>query len=92
MCNFKTTRLKAGPLAASIMSDTTEFKTTARNYLIARQKFLKIAEKTDGLFGNDNLVGRIGEFVAYQYLHEHNRQPKRPASKSEKGFDYICDN
>lgn len=74
------------------MNDTTEFKTTARNYLKARQDFLTIAERTDWLFGNDNLVGRIGEFIAYQYLHDHNRQPKRPKSKTEKGFDFICDN
>ena len=74
------------------MNDTTEFITTARNYLKARQDFLTIAEKTDWLFGNDNLVGRIGEFIAYQYLYDHNRQPKRPTSKTEKGFDFICDN
>ena len=74
------------------MNDTTEFKTTARNYLKSRQDFLAIAEKTDWLFGNDNLVGRIGEFIAYQYLHDHNRQPKRPTSKTEKGFDFLCDN
>ncbi len=69
------------------MKDTAQFKITAKNYLKARQDFLTIAEKTDWLFGNDNLVGRIGEFIAYQYLHEHNRDPKRPKSKTEKGFD-----
>ncbi len=74
------------------MTDTTEFITTARNYLKSRRDFLTIAEKTDWLFGNDNLVGRIGEFIAYQYLHDHNRLPKRPTSKTEKGFDFICDN
>ena len=74
------------------MKDLNKFKTTAKNYLKARQDFLKIAEKTDWLFGNDNLVGRIGEFIAFQYLHEHNRLPKRPTSKTEKGFDLICDN
>ena len=81
-----------GKLGASIMNDTTKFKTTAKNYLKARRDFLTIAEKTDWLFGNDNLVGRIGEFIAYQFLHDNNRQPKRPASKTEKGFDFICDN
>jgi hypothetical protein len=25
-------------------------------------------------------------------LHDHNRQPKRPKSKTQKGFDFICDN
>lgn len=77
-------------LAPSIMKDTAQFKITAKNYLKARQDFLTIAEKTDWLFGNDNLVGRIGEFIAYQYLHEHNRDPKRPKSKTEKGFDFLC--
>ena len=74
------------------MNETEQFKTTAKNYLKARQDFLTIAEKTDWLFGNDNLVGRIGEFIAYQYLHDYNRRPKRPTSKTEKGFDFICDN
>ena len=74
------------------MNDTTKFRITARKYLKARQDFLAIAEKTDWLFGNDNLVGRIGEFIAYQYLYNHDRHPKRPTSKTEKGFDLICDN
>jgi hypothetical protein len=74
------------------MDDTLLFKTTARDYLKARQDFLIIAEKSDWLFGNDNLIGRIGEFIAYQYLHEHNRHPIRPTSKTEKGFDFLCDN
>ena len=73
------------------MEEATQFKTIAKNYLKARQDFLTIAEKTHWLFGNDNLVGRIGEFIAYQYLHEHNRDPKRPKSKTEKGYDFLCD-
>ena len=74
------------------MDEIIQFKTTAKNYLKSRQDFLIVAEKTDWLFGNDNLVGRIGEFIAYQYLHEHNRDPKRPKSRTEKGYDFLCDN
>jgi hypothetical protein len=74
------------------MKELAKYKLVAKNYLKARQDFLSVAEKTDWLFGNDNLVGRIGEFVAYQYLHEHNRQPVRPISRTEKGFDFLCDN
>lgn len=50
-----------------------------------------IAENTHWLFGNDNLVGRIGEFIAYQYLHEHKRHPIRPKSRTERGYDFLCD-
>ena len=74
------------------MNETEKYKTTAKNYLEARKSFLAVANKTDWLFGNDNLVGRIGEFIAYQYLHEHKRNPRRPKRKTEKGYDFICDN
>lgn len=73
------------------MDNTDQFKTIAKNYLKARQDFLLVAEKTDWLFGNDNLVGRIGEFIAFQYLREHDRDPKRPRIKTEKGYDFLCD-
>jgi hypothetical protein len=66
-------------------------KKTAKDYLTARKKFLAIADNTHWLFGNDNLVGRIGEFIAYQYLHENKRNPERPTSKTQKGYDFICD-
>jgi hypothetical protein len=71
---------------------TENLKTIAKNYLIARKTFLEIADKTDWLIGNDNLVGRIGEFIAYMYLKEQNRNPIRPKIKTEKGYDFICDN
>ena len=69
-----------------------KLKNTARNYLEARQAFLEVANKSEWLFGNDNIVGRIGEFIALQYLNEQNRNPIRPKSKTEKGFDFLCDN
>ena len=81
------------------MTDIASLKHTAKKYLQARKEFLDIADKSDILSGNDNLVGRIGEFIAYQYLLETNRKPIRPTKigsngihKTNKGFDFLCDN
>lgn len=75
-----------------MINELEKYRIAAQNYFKARKEFLEIAGKSEMLFGSDNFVGRIGEFVAFQYLLEHNRLPKRPESKTEKGFDFICDN
>lgn len=58
-------------------------------YLIARKEFLDVANETEELSGNDNIIGRIGEFIAYQFLSDRN--PRKNENISEKGFDIICD-
>lgn len=62
---------------------------TSKRYLEARKHFLKIANATSELSGNDNIAGRIGEFIAYQYLKD--RIPRKNENRSQKGYDIICD-
>ena len=69
--------------------DFEKLKQASKDYLLARKKFLDIANATSELSGNDNIVGRIGEFIAYQFLY--NRNPRKNSNKSEKGFDIVCD-
>ncbi|MCB0631276.1 MAG: hypothetical protein KDD15_16120 [Lewinella sp.] len=69
-----------------------KLKNTAKEYLIARKKFLDIANDTIELSGNDNIIGRIGEFIAYQLLKSQGRCPTKNQNKSERGYDLTCDN
>jgi hypothetical protein len=68
-----------------------ELRKTAKSYLLARKKFLDVANETAELSGNDNIIGRIGEFIAYQLLENQNRSPIKNGSKSEPGYDLTCD-
>ncbi len=59
----------------------------------ARRKFRRAADKIPELNGNDNLVGRIGEFIALQFLQIKLRRKKlvRNTSAVQKGYDIIAD-
>lgn len=61
----------------------------SRDYLQARERFLSFANGTEALSGNDNIMGRIGEFIAWQFLID--RHPRKPTDISNPGFDLICD-
>ena len=54
-------------------SDYTQLKHVAREYLQARHDFLTKSAAYPELAGNDNLMGRIGEMVAVQFLRLHGR-------------------
>ncbi|MEZ4991878.1 MAG: hypothetical protein R2824_15765 [Saprospiraceae bacterium] len=62
-----------------------KLKNTAKEYLIARKKFLDIANDTIELSGNDNIIGRIGEFIAYQLLKSQGRCPTKIRMQEERG-------
>ena len=66
-----------------------KLRITSKRYLQARKEFLNVANSTSELSGNDNIVGRIGEFIAYQFLS--GRNARKNDNKTEKGFDIICD-
>jgi hypothetical protein len=60
------------------------------DYLSARNRFLAVAaENSDLLAGNDNIVGRIGEYLAIFFLMKKGRLPRKVKSKSEKGHDLL---
>ena len=57
------------------MKDKNELKVLAKNYFFARQSFLSaISHDHPELGGNDNIVGRIGEFIALQFLEAKDRK------------------
>lgn len=61
------------------------------DYLSARKTFLEVANKyPEELKGNDNIIGRIGEYRAIEYLRDSNMAPRKVVSKSQQGYDIIC--
>lgn len=70
----------------------TEIRETIKNYLSARKHFLEVARKYPAeLKGNDNIIGRIGEYLAMKYLRHKKLVPKKVESNSQQGYDIICD-
>jgi hypothetical protein len=65
-------------------------KQQIRSYLHFRNKLIQLFKNFDFLNGNDNLIGRIGEFIVYQHLLEDKRHPIQ-ARLNQKGFDFLCD-
>jgi hypothetical protein len=65
-------------------------KQQIRSYLNVRNKLIQFFKNFDFLNGNDNIIGRIGEFIVYQYLLERKRRPIQ-AKLNQKGFDFLCD-
>jgi len=73
------------------MNSIHELQVLAKKYLLARQEFLLAINKDHPeLGGNDNIVGRIGEFVALQFLTNDNRKVEKCKSATNKGFDIVC--
>ena len=74
------------------MEQVKQCKDAASDYLKARDKFIFIANNNKyWLGGNDNIIGRIGEFIALQYLIDERRNPKRAENMSQKAWDFECD-
>lgn len=61
-------------------SDYTQLKAVAREYLEARHQFLTRAKSHPELAGNDNIMGRIGEMVAVQFLRSQGRKVDKHAA------------
>ena len=67
-----------------------EVEAVIREYLAARNRFLSLAaRRPDLLAGNDNIVGRIGEYLAMSFLTTRGRITKKVQSRSEKGHDLL---
>lgn len=76
-----------------------ELKKIGKKYLNARAEFLEDVNKlfnehqSTELSGNDNIIGRIGEFVAFQYLKEQGCDIVKPKNlKSNPVYDFVCNN
>jgi len=65
-----------------------EIAEAIKAYLLARSRFFEVAEKyPHEMSGNDNIIGRIGEYLALQFLRSKGRCPKKTKSLSQEGFD-----
>ena len=81
------------------MSEVEHGLKIARAYLTARRNFKALSERegiSQYLGGNDNYIGRIGEFLAMLYLEEfHSLSPKvargRKHDDSRKSVDLLVD-
>lgn len=67
-----------------------EVELVIAEYLAARNRFLSLAaRRPDLLAGNDNIVGRIGEYLAISFLTKKGRSTTKVESRSEKGHDLL---
>jgi len=76
------------------MKNEEEIKKLSRDYLIARKKFRDTADSIPEIDGNDNIVGRIGEFIALQFL-KYTLKKKlvfRNKNMVQAGYDIMADN
>ncbi len=67
-----------------------EMKSIANDYLKARETFIKRSRDFHELDGNDNIIGRIGEYIALKYLNSCGRIVSKCPNKVNKGFDLKC--
>lgn len=66
-----------------------DLKELAVKYLCSRHDFIKESSKFDELNGNDNLIGRIGELIALEFLHRQGRTAAKNRNLVEKGYDLL---
>jgi hypothetical protein len=66
-----------------------DLKQLAVNYLYARHTFISESSKFEELTGNDNLIGRIGELIALEFLHRQGRSATKNKNLVEKGYDLL---
>lgn len=67
-----------------------EIQTGIEQYIHARKKILKLRERYPHRFGvNDNIIGRIGEFIALRFLEKQGQNPKKVLNPSNEGFDLV---
>ena len=65
-----------------------EISKAIKEYLQARSRLIEVSAKyPTELKGNDNLIGRIGEYLALKLLRQEGRPPVKTKSLSQKGFD-----
>lgn len=76
------------------MKNEGKIKKLSRDYLVARKKFRDIADNIPEIDGNDNIVGRIGEFIALQFLKYTLKKKSVIRNKNivQAGYDIMADN
>jgi hypothetical protein len=62
-------------------------------YLQARHELIVLARKHPGrIGGNDNIIGRIGEFIALRFLERRGQRPLKISGSSNRGYDLVENN
>lgn len=65
-----------------------EIQRAIDHYLQARQAILALGrEVPERIGGNDNIIGRIGEFIGLRFLEALGQQPSMMSGSSNPGFD-----
>jgi len=70
------------------MSDT-KIQKAVNRYIKARKEIIKLGKISDRISGNDNIIGRIGEFIALRFLESLGQKPKKVLLSSNPGYDLI---
>ena len=71
------------------MSDA-EIQTAIERYLLARHDLLQLGRVRPGrIGGNDNIIGRIGEFIALRFLEGLGQHPTKVRGSSNQGYDLV---
>ena len=70
-------------------SDYTQLKALAQEYLQARHQFLTKSAAYPELAGNDNIIGRIGEMVAVQFLRSQGRKVDKHTALNHAITDLV---
>jgi hypothetical protein len=69
------------------MSDA-DIQRSINKYLQARHELIELARKHPGrIGGNDNIIGRIGEFIGLRFLESLGQKPVKVNGSSNTGYD-----
>lgn len=72
------------------ISFDSDIQEAIEKYLQARKLILEIGEMhPDRIGGNDNIIGRIGEFIALRFLEAKGQRPIKVSGSSNPGYDMI---
>lgn len=68
----------------------TKIQAAIEKYLLARHEILELGrEHPDRIGGNDNIIGRIGEFIALRFLERLGQNPIKILVSSNPGYDLV---
>jgi hypothetical protein len=74
------------------MSDS-EIQEGIEKYLHARKNILELGRShPERIGGNDNIIGRIGEFIALRFLESLGQKPEKILHSSNPGYDLVENN
>ncbi|EWH03239.1 hypothetical protein [Halomonas sp. BC04] len=72
----------------SSQSRDEEVQAAIENYLQARKRILTLGREVPERFGgNDNIIGRIGEFIGLRFLESLGQRPEKVPGTSNPGYD-----